>query len=112
MTFAIIKTGGKQYKVSPGQKIQIEKLNVEEGKNVVFDKVLFVAAKNSGGTRTDTEIKIGQPLVKGAKVEGKVLKQGRAEKVIVFKYKAKKRYAVKKGYRQPFSLVEVTKIVV
>ena len=99
----IIKTGGKQYKVSPGQKIKIEKLDVPEGKNVVFDEILLMADKK--------DVKIGQPLVKAAKVEGKVLAQARADKIIIFKYKSKKRYKVKKGHRQPFTLVEITKII-
>lgn len=103
MEFAIIKTGGKQYKVSPGNKIKIEKIDAQESKGVIFDEVLLVA--------DDKEIKIGQPLVSGAKVEGKVLKQGRDDKIIVFKYKAKKRYSVKRGHRQPFTMVEITKII-
>jgi len=111
MTFAVIKTGGKQYKVSPGQKIKIEKIDAPEGKSVVFDDVLLIADERGKETQTDAEIKIGQPVVKGAKVEGKILEQGRADKVIIFKYKAKKRYQVKRGHRQPFSLVEITKIV-
>jgi large subunit ribosomal protein L21 len=102
MEFAIIKTGGKQYKVSAGQKIKIEKIDAPEGKSVVFDEVLLV---DDG-----KKVEIGQPIVKGAKVEGKVLKQDRADKVIIFKYKAKKRYHVKRGHRQPFSLVEIEKI--
>lgn len=103
MQFAVIKTGGKQYKVSPGQKIKIEKLDAPEGKSVVFNDVLLVV--------DDKETKIGQPLVKGAKVEGKILEQGRADKITIFKYKAKKRYQVKRGHRQPFSLVEIIKII-
>jgi len=102
MNFAVIKTGGKQYKVSPGQKIKIEKIDAPEGKSVVFDEVLLI--------EDGKEIKIGQPFVKSAKVEGKVLKQDRADKVIIFKYKAKKRYQVKRGHRQPYSLVEIEKI--
>jgi len=101
--FAIIKTGGKQYKVAPGQKIKIEKVDAEAGKGVVFDEVLLL---NDG-----KETKIGQPLVKGAKVEAKVLAQGRADKITIFKYKAKKRYQVKRGHRQPYTLVEITKII-
>jgi large subunit ribosomal protein L21 len=103
MEFAIIKTGGKQYKVSPGQKIKIEKIDAQESKGVVFNEVLLIDdGKN---------VAIGMPTVKGAKVEGKVLEQGRADKVIIFKYKSKKRYQVKRGHRQPYSLVEITKIV-
>jgi len=102
MEFAVIKTGGKQYKVSVGQKIQVEKLDAKTDEGVVFDEVLLV-----GG---DKETKIGQPKIAGAKVEGKILEQGRADKVIIHKYKAKKRFHVTKGHRQPFTLVEVTKI--
>lgn len=111
---AIIKTGGKQYFVSPGKKIKIEKLDLEgkpsasngagkkESNEVVFDKVLLLEKGN--------KIEIGTPLVGGAKVIGKVLRQGKGKKVIVFKYKAKTRYKKKKGHRQPFTEVEITKI--
>jgi large subunit ribosomal protein L21 len=102
MEFAVIKTGGKQYKVSPGQKIEIEKLDAKEGEAVVFDEVLLVG--------DDKQTKIGQPHVAGAKVEGKILEQGRADKVTIFKYKPKKRYQVKRGHRQPFTIVEIGKI--
>ena len=102
MDFAIIKTGGKQYKVSPGQKIKIEKLEIVENKEVVFDEVLLV--------EKDGETKIGAPLVKGAKVVGKVLAQGRSKKVTIRKYKSKKRYDVKRGHRQPYTEVEITDI--
>jgi len=111
---AVIKTGGKQYLVSPGQKIKIEKIDPEgkpsasygagkkEGSEVVFDEVLLLQKGN--------KLEIGTPLVKGAKVTGKIVRQGKAKKVIAFKYKAKKRYKVKKGHRQPFTEVEITKI--
>ena len=101
--FAVIRTGGKQYLVSPGDKIKVEKLNVEK-KEVVFDEVLLVVS----GKKT---VKIGDPLVKGAKVKAKVIKQDRAKKIIVFKYKPKKRYQKKKGHRQPYTEVEILKIV-
>jgi len=101
--FAVIKTGGKQYLVSPSDKIKIEKLDIEEGKKITFKEVLLL---NKGKT-----VKIGTPLVKGTKVEAKVLKQDRAKKVIILKYKAKKRYQVKKGHRQPFTEVEILKIL-
>lgn len=100
--FAVIETGGKQYKVSVGQKIKIEKLGAEAGGNFVFDKVLLVA--------DGEEVKIGTPYVSGAKVEVKVLKQGRDKKKIVFRYHSKTRYRKKKGHRQPFTEVEITKI--
>mgnify|MGYP001189029548 CR=1 FL=1 len=99
---AIIKTGGKQYIVEPGQKIKIEKLEGKEGKEIAFKNVLLVEKGNS--------IEIGTPLVSGAKVSGKILKQGRNKKVVVFRYKSKIRYQKKKGHRQPFSLVEIEKI--
>ena len=101
--FAVIKTGGKQYIVSPGDKIKIEKIDKEEGKEVTFKEVLLL---NKGKA-----IKIGTPLVKGVKVTGKVLKQDRAKKVTILKYKAKKRYQVKKGHRQPFTEIEILKVL-
>jgi len=79
---AVIKTGGKQYKVTPGQKIKIEKLNGEEGKEVTFEEVLLV--------ENDNDVVIGDPLVKNAKVLGKILKQDKHDKVIIYKYKPKK----------------------
>lgn len=99
---AIIKTGGKQYKVSPGDKIKVEKLDKEEGKEIVFGDVLLVEKSR--------KVQIGTPLVKGAKVTAKVLKQGRGKKVIVFKYKPKTRYKKKQGHRQSFTEVEIAKI--
>lgn len=96
---AVIKTGGKQYLVSPGDKIKIERI---EGKDIIFDQVLLLE-KNK-------KVEIGTPLIKGAKVLGKVLLQGKGKKVIVFKYKSKTRYKKKAGHRQPFTEVEITKI--
>jgi|SRR3989338_4508888 len=100
--FAVVKTGGKQYLVLPGQKLKIEKLDAKEGGKIVFDEVLLVS--------DDKKVEIGAPLVKGAKVEAKVLRQGRAKKIIVFRYHSKTRYRKKKGHRQPFTEVEITKI--
>lgn len=100
--FAVIKTGGKQYLISPGQKIKVEKLNVNEG-GVVFDEVLLVADGEN--------VQIGTPTVKDAKVEAGVIKQGRARKVIVFKYRPKARWRKKKGHRQDYSEVEITRII-
>jgi large subunit ribosomal protein L21 len=99
---AVIKTGGKQYKVTPGQKIKIEKLKIEEGKDVTFNEVLLID--------NDKDLVIGEPMIKNAKVLGKVLKQDRHEKVIIYKYKPKKRYRLKKGHRQPFTEVEILSI--
>jgi len=100
---AIIKTGGKQYIVSPGQKIKIEKLEAKEEKEITFSEVLLL--------EKGKQLQIGTPLIKGAKVIGKVLKQGKGKKIIVFKYKAKTRYKVKRGHRQPFTEVEILKII-
>ncbi len=102
MSLAVIKTGGKQYIVEPGKKIKVEKLEAEEGKEVIFDQVLL--------TSDVKKLLVGTPLVEGAKVTGKVLKQGRADKIVVFKYKPKKRYKKKQGHRQSFTEVEITKI--
>ncbi len=103
MTLAVIKTGGKQYIVSPGDKIKIEKLEVKEGKETTFSEVLLL--------EKGRKIEIGTPFIKGAKVTGKVLSHGKRKKVIIFKYKSKKRYKKKKGHRQSFTEVEITKIV-
>ena len=100
--FAVIKTGGKQYLVSPGDKIKIEKLDTEEGGEVSFTEVLLLD-KNK-------KLEIGAPLVLGAKVSAKVLRHGKGEKLIIFKYKPKKRYKRKIGHRQMFTEVEIIKI--
>ena len=101
--FAIIRTGGKQYKVSSGQKIKVEKLNAKEGKEIVLGDVLLVA-------KDDSEIRIGTPKVKGAKVKAKVLKHIKGKKIVIFKYKAKKRYKKKQGHRQQYTEVEIKEI--
>jgi large subunit ribosomal protein L21 len=100
--FAVIKTGGKQYIVYPGQKLKIEKLDAKEGGKISFNEVLLVA--------DGAKVEIGTPAVKGAKVEAEVLKQGRNKKVIVFKYHAKTRYRKKKGHRQYFTEVKISEI--
>ena len=99
---AVIKTGGKQYKVSLGDKIKIEKIVGKEGKEISFKEVLLVE-KNK-------KLEIGTPLVKGAKVIGKILSQGKDKKIIIFKYKPKTRYKKKQGHRQLFTEVEITNI--
>ena len=99
---AVIVTGGKQYTVSEGDVLYIEKLDVEAEATVKFDQVLAVLdGENS---------KIGTPTVEGASVEAKALKNGKAKKIIVFKYKAKKNEKKKQGHRQPYTKVEITKI--
>lgn len=100
--FAIVETGGKQYKVSPGQKLKVEKLEVQPGVNLNLDKVLLVA--------DGEEVKLGTPYLEGAKVETKVLSQGRHDKKIVFKYHSKTRYKKKKGHRQPYTELEVVAV--
>ena len=99
--YAIIATGGKQYRVSEGDVIYIEKIDAAVDSTVSFD-VLLVG--NEG------DVKVGTPLVEGVKVEGKVVGQIRGEKIIVFKYKSKKNYRRKQGHRQPYTKVEITKI--
>jgi len=100
--YAIIQTGGKQYRVSEGDVVDVEKLDVEEGKEVVFDKVLTVV--------NDGEVRVGKPLVDGAKVKAKVAKQGKAAKIFVFKYRAKVNRRKRSGHRQPYTQVEITGI--
>lgn len=99
---AVIKTGGKQYLVAPKNRIKVEKLEGKEGGEIVFSDVLLL--------EKDNKIEIGTPLVAGAKVFAKILDQGKGKKVIIGKYKAKKRYHLKKGHRQFFTQVEITKI--
>jgi len=99
---AVIKTGGKQYLVSPGDKIKVEKLDVKEGKEIIFSEVLLLE-KNK-------KLEIGNPTVKGASVVAKVLAQGKGKKLIIFKYKPKKRYKRKIGHRQRFTEVEIKSI--
>ncbi|WP_127848682.1 50S ribosomal protein L21 [Lacticaseibacillus hulanensis] len=99
--YAIIKTGGKQYKAEAGKAIYVEKLDAEEGATVTFDQVILV-----GGDET----KIGTPVVEGATVTGKVEKQGREKKVVTYKYKPKKHQHQKKGHRQPYTKVTIDAI--
>lgn len=100
--YAIIETGGKQYKVAQGDVVFIEKLDVEEGAEVTFDKVLMAGE--------GAEVRVGTPVVEGATVTAKVLKNGKAKKVLVFKMKRKKNERKKRGHRQPFTKVEITAV--
>ncbi|WP_339059910.1 50S ribosomal protein L21 [Tepidibacillus marianensis] len=100
--YAIIKTGGKQFKVQEGDTIYIEKLPANEGETVQFEEVLMVS-KDSG-------LVVGTPTVANATVTGKVEKHGKGKKIIVYKYKAKKNYRRKQGHRQPFTKVIIEKI--
>lgn len=102
---AVIKTGGKQYKISPKDKLRIEKLEGEEGAKITFEEVLLIASEDG------KETVIGEPLVKGAKVEATILKQGRADKIEIYKHIPKKRHNVHNGHRQMFTEVEIVDIV-
>jgi len=99
---AVIKTGGKQYKVQAGDKIKVEKLDGEVGDIITFSEVLFLGDEKN--------IKVGAPFLEGAKVEGKILKTAPGKKVVGIKFKAKKRYKVKFGHRQVHTEVEITKV--
>jgi large subunit ribosomal protein L21 len=99
---AVIKTGGKQYLVKKGDKIKIEKLAGEIGDKIEFSEVLFLG--------DEKEVKVGMPFLKEVKIEGKILKQGKAKKVTGVKHKAKKRYKVKFGHKQLQTEVEIVKI--
>lgn len=99
---ATIKTGGKQYIVKVGDKLQVEKLDKKEGEEIIFSDVLLVA--------DDKKVEVGNPIVKSAKVSAKVLNHGKEDKVVIFKYKPKKRYSRKIGHRQPFTEIEITDI--
>lgn len=100
--YAIIQTGGKQYKVAEGDVVTVEKLEAAEGDAVVFDQVLTVVK--------DGEVVVGKPMVAGAKVTAKVESQGKDKKILVFKYKAKSNYRKRQGHRQPFTKVVIEKI--
>lgn len=99
--YAIIATGGKQYKVSEGDIITIEKLGIEAGEKVTFDQVIAVS---------DSELKVGDPTIANATVEASVVKEGRSKKVIVYRYKRKTGYHKKNGHRQSFTQVQIEKI--
>ena len=100
--YAIVKTGGKQYKVSEGDVLFVEKLEANTGDVVTLNDVLACSK--------DGELVLGSPVVEGASVQAKVLEQGKAKKVVVFKYKAKKDYRRKQGHRQPYTKIVVEKI--
>ncbi len=99
--YAIIKTGGKQYKVAEGDTIFVEKLDAEVDGTYTFDQVLAIGGE---------EVKVGSPLIEGATVTAKVLRQAKSKKVIVFKYKPKKTYRRKQGHRQPYTKLQIEKI--
>lgn len=97
--YAVIETGGKQYRVQEGDVVTVERLNVEAGQKIEFDKVLVLAGEG--------DLKVGTPYVEGAKVTGEVVENGKGKKVIIFKYKAKKDYRKKQGHRQPYTMVKI-----
>ena len=100
--YAVIKTGGKQYKVSEGDVIYVEKLNIEDGAEVKFEEVI---AKGNGDS-----LEIGAPYIEGALVTGTIVKTGKQKKVDIFKYKSKKNYRRRQGHRQPYTKVQIEKI--
>lgn len=102
MSFAVIQTGGKQYLVAKGDKIQIEKLEGEKGAKITFDKVLAHIS--------DKDYEVGKPVIEGKSVEATILKQGRGKKIEVLKYKPKSKYRRKIGHRQAYTEIEITKI--
>lgn len=100
--YAVIETGGKQYRVQEGDTLFVEKISGEEGSNVSFDKVLL--------TSNDGDVKVGKPYVDGASVDANIVEHGKGKKIIVFKYKAKKDYRRKQGHRQPYTKIKIEKI--
>ena len=100
--YAIIESCGRQYKVAEGDVVFFEKLEAEEGKNITFDNVVLVSDEG--------KVQVGNPYVKGVKVEGKVVSHGKHKKIIVFKMKAKKNERTKQGHRQPYTKVEIKSI--
>lgn len=101
--YAVIETGGKQYKVQEGDTVFVEKINTEEGEKIDLSKVLLISKED--------DLVVGKPYVEGAKVEATVLEQGKMRKIVVFKYKSKKNYKRKQGHRQPYTKLKIGKIV-
>lgn len=102
--YAVIQTGGKQYRVEPGKTVVVEKLAGEKGADVVFDQVLLVSS-GDGAT-----LNIGAPIVAGAKVTGQIVEQGRGEKLVVFKFRRRKNYVRRNGHRQDYTAVKIAAI--
>ncbi len=100
--YAVVSTGGKQYKVREGDTLRVEKLSGDVGDKVTFDSILMFSE--------DEEVKLGQPLLEGAAVQGHIVEQGKAKKILVFKYKRRKRFRRKQGHRQPFTAVKIDSI--
>jgi len=108
--FAVIQTGGKQYRVAQGDRLRVEKLAGDVGGTVTFDKILLVAGESgaSGGETT----KVGTPLVAGAKVQAEIVAQDRGKKLVVFKFRRRKNYRRKNGHRQPYTELKITAVTV
>jgi large subunit ribosomal protein L21 len=102
--YAVIQTGGKQYRVEPGKTVVVEKLDGDKGTAVVFDQVLLVSSGDGGS------ISVGKPTVAGAKVTGSIVEQGRGEKLVVFKFRRRKNYVRKNGHRQDYTAVKIAEI--
>ncbi len=100
--YAVFKTGGKQYRVAKGDTVRVEKLPGNVGDAVTFDQILLVGGE---------ALKLGKPLVSGAKVEAKIVSQGLGKKLVVFKFRRRKNYRRKNGHRQPFTALEITNVV-
>jgi large subunit ribosomal protein L21 len=100
--YAVFKTGGKQYRVEQGDKLRVEKLPGNVGDAITFDQVLMIGGE---------ALKLGQPLVGGAKVQAKIVDQGLGKKIVIFKFRRRKNYRRKNGHRQPFTALEITQIV-
>ena len=105
MTYAVIRTGGKQYRVTPGSVLRLERLAGDVGASVEFPEVLL-----AGSDEADTPVRIGRPLVEGAIVRGEIVAQGRDRKVLIFKKKRRKNYRRRRGHRQSLTTVRVTEI--
>lgn len=103
--WAVIETGGKQLRVKSGDLLKVEKIEGKVGANITFDSVLLLSKDEEG-----KDLQIGKPYLEKAKVEAKIIEEGKEKKVTVFKYKPKKRYRVKKGHRQSYTKVEITNI--
>lgn len=101
--YAVISTGGKQYRVAEGQTVRVEKVPGDVGTPVSFDRVLMLS--------DGQVVKVGQPIVQGASVSGRIVEQGKAKKIIVFKFKRRKRYRKKRGHRQHFTALKIDKIL-
>ena len=102
--YAVIQTGGKQYRVEPGQTVQVETLPGEKGAKVVFDQVLMVSSGDGGN------VNIGKPMIAGAKVTGEIVEQGRGDKLVVFKFRRRKNYVRRNGHRQDYTAVKIAAI--